>query len=421
MKTRTALLLLVLLAALCLLQPATTADELEPIDYTAYYELLPLMKEGSEWSNESIRNLHTLMTKLEQTVNEDEAAGIRAQIRPLLVEHKKMKEKMANLVDRVLLKPDPQRTNEDALRALRNTTLRRVSWNNAFLKYVARDISQAIGVPIRLNAKVQELNQVEINFPEVSAEGVMALICQNFDLKWIIFEGEFIVLKKIGPNEARFIEWEKTHGKVDWIAEDKAGTYESDEVATPQARRELKKLENMDLPLLKQNMTKMYILEGESKRHETRLKELEMNARSLDMLKREPANEEERQAKIKRHKHILHYLYMERENSVEVWDVINQVLGEQTRLADDDAELRQLLSKEIRLIEWNNKDLESALYELGQLIGVPVEVELPANVEMAVTIQVENVTVETVISLICDIHPLDWRYVGGRLFFAGVQ
>ena len=60
----------------------------------------------------------------------------------------------------------------------------------------------------------------EIYFPEISAEGVMDIICQNFDLKWIIYGGEFIVLKKIGPNEARFIAWEKKHGPVDWIAED---------------------------------------------------------------------------------------------------------------------------------------------------------------------------------------------------------
>ncbi len=418
MKIRTVLLFL---TALWLFVPTATAKELEPIDFNAYYELLPHMKETSEWSNKSIRDLHTLMTALQQTEDEDEAAGIRAQIRPLLQAHRKVKVRMAELVDRVLMKPDAERSNVDALRALRSTSLRRVSWSNTFLKYVARDISQAIAVPIRLNAKVQELNQVEINFPEISAEGVLNLICQNFDLKWIIFEGEFIVVKKIGPTEARFLKWEKKHGKVDWIAEDKAGTYETDDVDVPEAKRELKKLENMDLPLLSQNMTKLYILEGESKRHELRLKELEMHAKVLDMLGREPQNEEERQAKIKRHKHILHYLYMERESSIEVWDTINLVLGDQTRLEDDDAELRKLLGKEIARLEWQDKDLESALIELGEIIGVEVEVDLPTFVEMAVTLSIENVTVETVINLICDIHPIDWRFVDGKLFFAHIQ
>ena len=87
---------------------------------------------------------------------------------------------------------------------------------------------------------------MEIFFPEISADGVMSLLCENFDLKWIIFGGEFIVLKKIRRNEERFIEWEKKHGKVDWIQEDKEGTYEDVEVK--EAKRELKKLEDMDLP-----------------------------------------------------------------------------------------------------------------------------------------------------------------------------
>ena len=37
---------------------------------------------------------------------------------------------------------------------------------------------------------------------------------------------------------------------------------------------------------------------------------------------------------------------------------------------------------------------------------------------MTVNLSVENVTVETVLNLICDIHPLQYRYINGRLFFA---
>ena len=39
----------------------------------------------------------------------------------------------------------------------------------------------------------------------------------------------------------------------------------------------------------------------------------------------------------------------------------------------------------------------------------------------AVTLSVENVNLETVINLICDFHPLDWKYIGGKLFFAHIQ
>jgi hypothetical protein len=326
-----------------------------------------------------------------------------------------MKHEMIGYVDKALKRGKPDREDIDALRALRNTQLKHVRWKNIFLKYVARDISQAIGVPIRLNAKVQELNQVEIYFPEISAEGVMDLICENFDLKWIIYAGEFLVLKKVGPNEARFLEWEKKHGKVDWIGEDEARTYEDLPVAA--AKRKLKRLEDMDLPLLNQNMTKIYILEGQGRLHEARLDELKVMAKVLQAVN-DPKFEAEKE---KRHKHTLHYLNMERENSIEVWHVINQVLGDVLELPEDDEDWRRLLSTPIAKIEWQEKDLEEALFELGDMVGVPVEADLPPFVDLSVNLSVENVTLETVITLLCDIHAMDYKYVKGKLFFAHVQ
>jgi hypothetical protein len=55
------------------------------------------------------------------------------------------------------------------------------------------------------------------------------------------------------------------------------------------------------------------------------------------------------------------------------------------------------------------------------MVGVSVEVDLPPFVDFAVTLSVENVNLETVINLICDFHPLDWKYIGGKLFFAHIQ
>ncbi len=416
MRTR-----LVLLAGVLLLArpPAVRGAGLEPVDYDTYYELLPEMKAVSDRSMASLRTLHKLMEALKQEENDTRAAGIRAQIRQVLLDHRALKIRMTRLVDRILRKKKSSHTDLEVLRILRTTTLKRVSWNNQFLKYVARDISREIGVPIRLNAKVQELNQIQISFPEITAEGVLNLICENFDLKWIIYEGEVIVVKKLGPNEERFLAWEKKHGKVDWIAEDEAGTYE--DLGVKEAKRKLKKLEDMDLPLLEQNMLKIYVLEGESKRHELRLKELEIATRYRHMIGEKPKTPEEEAARIKRHKHVLHYLYMERENAIEVWDVINKVLGERLVLPDDDEELRKLLAKNIEKIEWVDKDLEDALQELGDLIGVAVELDLPPYVEMTVKLSVENVTVETVIKMICKWHHLDWTYARGKLIFSHLQ
>ncbi len=416
MKT---LLLGVLLTAVLLFRSGAGAAELEPLDYVAYFKALPQMEEAAEKAIESIRTLNRLLKELEQTTDDTKASGIRAQIRPVLVDHRALKEQMIALADLGLKKGAPERANIDVLKKMRNTVLRDVSWKNVFLKYVARDISQAMGIPVNLNPRVQELNQVEVDFPEISALGALDLICENFDLKWIIWAGEIFIVRKLNPNEARFLEWEKKHGTVDWIGEDEAKTYE--DLPVEKAKRLLEKLEGMDLPLLRQRLTKMYILEGESKKHETRLAELKLLAETVAMFGTDPKNPEEEQNRIKRHKHILHYLKMEKENSIEVWDIINQVLGDRLKLDAEDEEIQKLLGKLIPKVEWVNKNLEDALYELGQWLNVPVEVDLPPFADFTVNLSVENVTAETVINLICDIHPLDWRYVDGRLFFAHVQ
>jgi hypothetical protein len=98
--------------------------------------------------------------------------------------------------------------------------------------------------------------------------------------------------------------------------------------------------------------------------------------------------------------------------------VINLVLGDELRLDDPDEELRRILQMTVKKIEWQGKDLEEALYEIGRMIGVPVEADLPPYMDITVNLSVENVTVETVLGLICEIHPLDYKYINGKLFFA---
>lgn len=404
------------------LAPAVTAAEPPPpIDWGQYYTLLPKLKEIAEASEQSIYRIHDLVTRIEQAKSDAEAEKVRLELRDVLEKHRQLKLDQIALVDKILKFPKPTHTDKEALKIFRYTNLRNVSWNDQFLKYVVRDLSQATGIPMRLQRSVQELNQVAIHFPEVTAESALNLICQNFDLKWIIFGGEIIIYRAINRNEERFLEYEKKHGKVDWIAEDKKSTYET--LPTEEAKRELKKVENMDLPFLKGNLTKLYILEGESQLHEVRLKELEMASKFAENLKENLGQtDEEKKADVKRHKHIVHYMYMERDNAVEVWNILNQVLGIRLTLDEDneEAQLRALLNKEIDRIEWRNRDTVEALQELGKMVGVPVQVDLPPFMELQITLSVENVTLETVLGLIQANQPLEWRYVNGKLFFAHV-
>jgi len=427
MKTR---ILLVVLALLLAAAPAGLAKggkkdkPLAPFDYEAYFGSLKRMQEISEISNKNIKTLHHLMKELSreepQSKEKEEArlAALRADVRKLLAEHRKLKLEMIGLADRALIKKPSGITDITALRRLRNTELHDVRWSDTFLKYVVKDLAKALDVPVRLQNNVQELNQVNMDFRTINADAALGIICTNFELKYIIYGGELTIYRQINRNEARFLEYEKKTGqKIDWIAEDEAMTRETIVDKDGRKKRVLKKLEDMDLPYLNQQMTKLYILEGESKRHELRLQELKLAAEFLDMVGKIQKSDQSEEDKIKRHKHVVHYVWMERDNAIEVWDIVNRVLGDILEVPEDNALLREILKKEIPYLTWKDMDVETALYEIGRLAGVEVEVDIPPNIELAVTLNAENLTVKMVLDFICNQHNLDWRFVNGKLFF----
>jgi len=427
MKTRTLLVVLILL----LLAPAGIAKggkknkPLAPFDYEKYFAGLKRMSEIAEVSNENVKTLARYMRELlreepGKSKKEQEARlqRLRSQVRKLLTEHRKLKVEMIALADRALKKTYSGKKDVDALRALRTRELHDVHWRDVFLKYVVKDFAVALDTPFRLQNSVQELNQVNMNFATISADAALDIICKNFDLKYIIWGGEFVIYRKINRNEGRFMEWEKKHGKVDWIAEDEAMTRETIIDKDGRKKRKLKKLEDFDLPYLNQQMTKLYILEGESKRHEVRLKELKLAAEFLDMVGKIQKSKQSEEDRIKRHKHVVHYVWMERDNAIEVWDIINRTLGDVLEIPEDDVVLRELLAKEIASINWKNTDVETALYEIGRIAGVEVEVDMPSNIEVSVTFSAENLNVKMVIEWICQQFNFDWRFVDGKLFFA---
>jgi hypothetical protein len=431
MKMRPIVALAALVVLVLAVAPATAEKKTKvkrkkvPFDYKAYFTNLPRMQKITEQSNKNIKTLHTLMGDLGATKSEDDAKAnlIRAKIRRLLTNHRKLKLEMIGLSDKALKKPKPARTDVQALRALRKTELTGVRWSNTFLMDVAKEMAEAIEVPIYLANSVQELNRVNLDFDTIAAEAVMDIICSNFGLKYLVYGGEICMFRRLNRNEERFLAYEKKTGKkVDWIAEDAAGTYDSKDMPKDKRKkRELKKLEDMDLPLLQQEMVKMYILEGESKRHEIRLKELKLAAEFLDMMGKIQESKESEKDKEKRHRHVTHYVRMERDNAIEVWDVINRVLGDVLVVPEDDEILREILKKEIALVEWKDVDVEAALYELGRLADVEVEVDFPDTDEMYITLTAENMTVQMIIDFICNEHDLDWRFVNGKLFFATLE
>lgn len=414
--------MLALLAAACLsigLRTGVAAEPAPEIDWQTYYAELPGMKEISDKSNASIHRIHDLVTGLKNTTDERKSAELRAELRKVLEAHRALKVQAIEAVDRVLHRPAATRTDQEALRVLRNTTLRRVGWRDQALKFVIRDLSEALELPIRLSAPVQELHNVTLSFPEVRPESVLNIICQNFELKWIIYGGEVIVYRALNRSEERFLEYEKKHGKIDWIAEDKKNTYET--IPVDKGKRELEAVENMDLPLLEGNLTKLYILEGESGIMEVRLKELEIASAAAERRRFERGDTPEaKAASEKRRKHIHHYVMQERDNAVEVWSILNEVLGIRLQLEDGDPALQALLSKEVAAVNWRETPLPDALLEVGRLLGVKVEYDLPKRFQFTVNLQITGITGEVLLQTVCDLQPLAWKFENGVLKFVYV-
>ena len=90
---------------------------------------------------------------------------------------------------------------------LRNTELTSVVWdaNTKFHKAV-KDLSNALGFPIRLQHRVVQMNTVELRFSRAPAETILATLCNGFDLRYVIHGGEVVLYKKITPTEERFLK-----------------------------------------------------------------------------------------------------------------------------------------------------------------------------------------------------------------------
>lgn len=430
MKIRT---VLIAVLAVMILAPVGLAQDKKrkkdkppaPFNYEAYFGGLKRMSEIAEKSNENIRKLNHAMkelgreeTKKSKAEQEARITRLRGQVRRILTEHRKLKLEMIGLCDRALKKKYAGKKDVDALRSLLNTELQDVRWADTFLKYVVKDLAVALETPVRLQNSVQELNQVNMDFRTINAEAALGIICKNFDLKYIIYGGEFVIYRKLNRNEERFLEWEKKHGKVDWIAEDEAMTRETIVDKDGRKKRIHKKLEDLDLPYLGQQLTKMYILEGESKRHEVRLKELKLAAEFIDMVGKIQKTDESEADRIKRHKHVVHYVWMERDNAIEVWDIVNRTLGDVLIVPEDNEILREILAKEVPSVEWKNTDVETALYEVGRWAGVEIEVDIPANIELSVSLSADNLSIKMILDFLSNEFNMDWRYVNGKLFFA---
>jgi hypothetical protein len=414
MRLTSVVLLMVLVAA-----PAGAAPKKDEfalgdlVDIPRFFRELQKMEDLRIESRKTMVTLHNLTMELAEQPEAAKEKEIRGQIHELLLELRRLKVAQIEKVKPILKRKPSDIEDLEALRRLRDTSLGSVDWQDKYFKHCVALIEETANLKLWMSpGKVNHFNGVYLRLPNVTAETVLKHICHGFDLKWIVYGGEIFITKKLGPNEDRFVRYEKKHGKVNYWRD------EPDELMkTVGGKRVPQTVFDMDIGLLQQNLLKFFVLEEESRIHQHKLKELKLVKEAVEAGQLQNPDPKYLTMAKKREKHIVHYLRQEMEGAIEVYDIIGRVLGDTVRLKETGGEWRRLLDTPVKDIAWKQMPLDEALQDLGRKVGIPVVAELDLIEVPYITLTIDRGTLETVINMIRDIHPVEAVYRKGKIFF----
>lgn len=202
------------------------AQQDDVLDYAAVRDAMPKMKAESARGSELGLKLHKLMDAIESTQDELNQRQLRSELKDTLIEYRATKLRLMEVVRPLTKVPTTDLTDQQVLDKLRLTDLSSVVWEDVFFDKCIRDLSGALGIPIRLQHRVVQKNTVSMRFQKAPAETILAALCNGFDLRYVIYGGEVVIYKKITPTEDRFLEYQKRHPEVKlkyWESEDAGG------------------------------------------------------------------------------------------------------------------------------------------------------------------------------------------------------
>jgi hypothetical protein len=198
------------------------------LDYELVQRTLPQLKELGGKSGTAMQRMHELTEKLESGLTTPERKATRAEIKQTVESYMGTKQEMKQVLRQVLEIPVIRRTDEDVMKAIHETELFDINWNDATFRKCMKDLSKALGVRVRLAYHVVQMNTVTMRFRRAQASTILGSLCNYFELRYVIQDGEVVVFKKLTPNESRFLEYQAKHPDVKlkyWEREDASGEY----------------------------------------------------------------------------------------------------------------------------------------------------------------------------------------------------
>jgi len=419
------------------------------VDYDAWKAAVPEMREISKRTMEFVKELHECMERLSAAESDAaKQAEERLKARDLLLKYRQDKAALVRLVDRCLATPPAAETDLQIRQRLRDTELVGVTWSKT--KYIdcLRDLARELRLRIVLHPDVLKFNTVEATFPKTSADGILRQMTFGFDCEYILHNGEVVIIKAIKRNDKRLEQYREQHPDWKYWRPKEAPEIEDDlsfgpgpapapggvppfalvlrealraaaappPAAPAPAEGGPAAIEEMDMGLLQRNLLKIYVCEKESAINEKRLEELKVEVESEEAgVKSATAAEQQRDSE-ERHKHIFHYLLLEKTSAVQVIHIADRVLGTDVHLTGEGKAHRAILEKAIDLIEIPPKtEIHEAAKILSKALGCNVRVESIEEKIYRLSLSMGPTTGEAVLKHISSSLPFDYRFEEGGI------
>ncbi len=188
-----------------------------------------------------------------------------------------------------------------------------------------------------------------------------------------------------------------------------------------ESRKKPVDFQTMNLPLLEENLLKIWIVEESSDLYN----QARIAQKSFEgLIPVEPTGDAELDAKNREEQkqlnfELTHFLKLELDGAIQVVDILRRVLGKQPRLDPKAKELKEFLGRDVPTIKWRWLTLDRALQDMGAKLGIRVELKgVPVNTKLEVNLHLEGAAVAQLIDFLLEQHNMEWTYSDKVLTFS---